>query len=498
MQPAGYVHSQGFLDPARLLRHQLRRLGAQVSLGKNRLREDAVNIVFGAHLGFPEDLLVRHSCVFFNLEQLGNGGAEVRLAYLNLLRNNPVVDYDLANVGSYSNVPKAVPVVSMAYAPYLDTASGTPLEERPIDLLFFGSINVRRKSLIEKIEACGVTVSVFDHPIYGPERDEFIRQAKAVLNCHFYESSRFEQVRAAHCLSLGTPLVSERQPRTRPASEFEGVVSWFDDTSLESFFTDHFSKTAYFDAARKQLDSFRRNDPIDAYAELLAFSIGVHKRHITRRNPSPDHPTHLMLTAGRGYEPGWFNVDAAADSEPDLILDLGQPLQLPIEATGRSGGRVRLDAGQLSMMRAKDLLPRISDVGTLMSNALLLLNTGGEIEVEVPYEKALTAWQDPRHRRAMNENSWSCFTEAFWQLGWFEHRFDMVSSSWLDLQRSQCCKEQAAFMRVRLRKIQTTPHERTVARANRADFGGIDEDVLPLADDGVSPTTGSRKHLRAA
>lgn len=469
-----------------------------MSLSKNRLREDAVNIVFGAHLGFPEDLLLRHSCIFFNLEQLGSGGAEVRPAYLSLLRNNAVVDYDLANVGSYSKGTQAVPVVPMAYAPYLDAAGGTALEKRPIDLLFFGSVNARRKSLIERIEACGVVVSVFDHAIYGPERDAFIRQSKAVLNCHFYESSRFEQVRAAHCLSLGTPLVSERRPKTRPAASFEGVVSWFDDTSLDFFFTERFANQAFFDAARYQLESFRRSDPIEAYAKLLAFACGVHKRHVAGRDHLPARPTHLMLAAGRGYEPGWFNVDAAADSEPDLLVDLGQPLQLPIETTGRSGGRVRLEAGQLSMVRAKDLLPRISDVATLMSNALTLLKTGGEIEIEVPYEKALTAWQDPTHRRALNENSWSCFTDSYWQLGWFEHRFELVSSSWLDLQRSACSKEQAAFMRVRLRKIQTSPHERTVARAHRADFGGIDDDVPPRAEIDVSETINARSQLRAA
>ena len=60
LQPQGYVHSLGFVDHARYFRYQFRRLGAEVSLAKNRLREDAVNLVFGAHLGFPSELLERH------------------------------------------------------------------------------------------------------------------------------------------------------------------------------------------------------------------------------------------------------------------------------------------------------------------------------------------------------------------------------------------------------------------------------------------------------
>jgi hypothetical protein len=53
IQPAGYVHSLGFLDQARYFRHMFRRQGAKVTMAKNRLREDAVNFVFGAHLAFP-------------------------------------------------------------------------------------------------------------------------------------------------------------------------------------------------------------------------------------------------------------------------------------------------------------------------------------------------------------------------------------------------------------------------------------------------------------
>ena len=98
VQPAGYVHSLGFLDQARFLRHQFRRLGAGVTLAKNRLCHEAVNFVFGAHLGFDASLRARHTCVFVNLEQLGLGGAMASAAYLHLLRQSAVIDYDAANV----------------------------------------------------------------------------------------------------------------------------------------------------------------------------------------------------------------------------------------------------------------------------------------------------------------------------------------------------------------------------------------------------------------
>ena len=71
----------------------------------------------------------------------------------------------------------AVPVVPLLHAPYLASPEALPLEERPIDLLFIGSMNDRRRAWLDRIEAFGLNVAVFDSALYGPERDQFIVQA---------------------------------------------------------------------------------------------------------------------------------------------------------------------------------------------------------------------------------------------------------------------------------------------------------------------------------
>ena len=272
MQPAGYIHSQGFLDQARYARYQFRRLGAEVSIGKNRLREDSINIIFGAHLGFSSALKQRYNCVFLNLEQLGEGGASVTKDYLDLLRTSAVIDYDERNLAAYGCKAGDVPVVSFQWAPYLATTPALPLQDRPIDLLFFGSINERRKAIFSRIEACGWSVSLFDQPLYGEERDQFIRQAKAVFNCHFYESSRFEQARAFHTLSLGTPVISERTDRTTPSPAFEDSVTWVNDESLEAFFRDGFMTPAWQERALGQMKQFTETDPQAMWKIALEYS----------------------------------------------------------------------------------------------------------------------------------------------------------------------------------------------------------------------------------
>jgi hypothetical protein len=138
------------------------------------------------------------------------------------------------------------------------------------------------------------------------------------------------------------------------------------------------------------------------------------------------------------------------------------------------------------------VLEHVPDLPMLMTNVLGLLRLGGEFQIEVPYEKALTAWQDPTHLRALNENSWLYVTDWFWYLGWFEHRFEIAEFSWLDTQLRPCDKAGAAFMKLTLRKIATSLRERMNARTMRADFGGIPDD-LP-ADATASEAAGEPAH----
>jgi hypothetical protein len=479
MQPAGYVHSQGFLDQARFARYQFRKLGADVTIGKNRLREDAINIVFGAHLGFDAKLKDRYSCVFLNLEQLGDGGANVGKDYLNLLSSSAVMDYDVRNLAAYGCKDGDIPIISFQYAPYLSGTPALPIQERPIDLLFFGSINERRKAIFQRIKACGWSVSLFDHPLYGEERDHFIRHSKAVFNCHFYVSSRFEQARAFHTLSLGTPVISERTEKTTPPPAFEDTLTWIKDNQLETFFTEEFMKPRWLQQAQKQLHAFEKTDASASWQLAHMYCQAFWDLGGQEKAQQIWQPTRMNLGSGKDYKAGWFNVDILERTQPDLVLDLGQKVTFPVTAQTIGGGNVLLEENSLDAIYANNVLEHVPDLPCLMTNLLALLKEVGEIEIEVPFEKSMTAWQDPTHLRAMNLNSWLYYTSWFWYLGWFEHRFEMVHFQWLDSKVQPCDENQAAFMKVKLKKIRTTPQERSTARTMRPDFGGLENDILP-------------------
>lgn len=470
MQPSGYVHSLGFLDQARYFRHQFRRMGASVSLSKNRLQHDAVNFVFGAHLGFDASLTQRYTCIFVNLEQLGEGGAKVSDEYMQLLSRSAVVDYDADNVPAYTTYIDDVPIVPFLNAPYLKPAHSVPLAERPIDVLFIGSMNERRREMLNRIESTGAKVVLFDSPLYGPERDEFIKQAKCVFNAHFYASSRFEQARVSHCLSLGTPVVSERSELANPHAAFEDSVFWVRPDDLEDFFANQFATPAYYEAAELALNHFQTIDPVEAYADALAFAAGYGQGHQERRPTEPWQPVRINLGSGKDYKLGWFNIDILDRAQPDLVLDLGQTVQWPVAAHTPQAGPVVLQPGTVDLIYANNVLEHVPDLPRLMENCLDLLKTGGQFLIEVPFEMALTAWQDPTHVRALNERSWLYYTDWFWYLGWFEHRFNVEQFAYLDDALKECDRPKAAFMRVLLTKVETTLKERNAARVMRPDF----------------------------
>jgi SAM-dependent methyltransferase len=472
IQPLGYVHGLGLLDPAQYYAHQFQRLGAEVTLTKNRLRHNAVNFVFGAHNGVPQAWMDRYCCIVVNLEQVGRGGAQLADAYQQLLRTTPVVDYDPDNVAAYAGPDDNVAVVPFGHAPYL-AQDMLPLDERPIELLFIGSMNPRRQAIIRRIEAAGTPVTLVDGPVYGPERDQLIRQAKAVLNCHFYESSRFEQVRTFQCLSLGTPVISERGEHTRPSPEFEPCVTWLRDAEFSDFFPNTFQSQAWAERAVAQLEAFTQVDPLQAYADLLVYARKAFNHHMTAVPLARQPITRLHIGSGKDYKPGWFNVDILPRSTPDALLDLSQPRTWPLDIDSPLHGPVRLAADALDQVYANNVLEHVHDLPALMSNCLALLKVGGTFDIEVPYEKAPSAWQDPTHVRAFNARSWIYYADWFWYLGWLEHRFHVQSLSYLDEQLRPCPEANAHFMRVSMHKVTTSLAERMTARTMQADFGGL-------------------------
>ncbi|KHN49253.1 class I SAM-dependent methyltransferase [Pectobacterium fontis] len=468
MQNVGSMSSLGFLDAALFYKYQFEKLGRFVTLTKNRLVFNAVNVIFGANNIIPSDWN-KFCCLFVNLEQMTNGGFNASDAYRNLIKEAEIIDYNISNIIELKS-KEHIHYVPFGYAPYL-SCDAQPIENREIDVLFIGLMNEKRKKIIQIIESSGVSVSTFDGPLYGPEKDYFIRRAKCVFNCHYYDSSLFEEVRAFTVLSLGTPLVSLLDDDEIIPEQYRESVAFIKEDEVGSYFRDIFKTPCFYKKSYAQLDAFKTVDVSQYYHEIVKRGDSI--MSIKKVTGISDGIKKIHIGSGKDYKSGWINIDVSKYSSPDVILDLSKEQHFPVMRKSPFYGEVILKENYYDFIYANSVLAHVSDLVTMMTNCLALLRTGGEFFIEVPYEKSNTAWQDPTHVRAMNSNSWIYYTEWFWYVGWFEYKFQISDSCYLDINLSRCEKPNAAFMRVILEKVPTTFQEKCLARTMQADIGGL-------------------------
>jgi hypothetical protein len=463
MQQSGNVFSLGLLDPARYLAAQLERVGVRTTLARNRLRHGVLNVVVGGHLGFDPAWTREFPCVFLNLEQLGQGGYPVSEQYLDLLRDNPVIDYSPANVPSYRDSPADGVLIGFGSAPYLHPGKDLiPLRERPIDLLFFGSLNPRRRSLIAQIEKSGVQVALPDTLLYGPERDSIVRQAKAVLNIAFYETARFEQVRAFLVLSQGTAFISDKRALSGDHERaYADVVHWFDPRRAQEFIETRFTAPDFAERTEDMLARFAEHDPLDSVRDAWErFRDLPGEPSRAARPAGPGRPLRVNAAlATRGYRPGWLNLAGRADLLPDWQVDLVDVPDLPVALDTVRWGRWTLEPGTAAQIDLGLLDPNRADLPALLGTCLTLLDEDGVAVLEWPASAALDL--DP-------------FTRRFWESGWLQHRFEVHHRGPLDARGNPCRPPDTQRWRIALRKKASTLWETTVARAAREDLGMAD------------------------
>lgn len=473
VQPDHYVHSLGFLDTADYLQYWLQNQGVQVTVAKNRLRHDAVNLVFGAHLGFnPEWLEVPYCTYFFNLEQIGQGGAHVSPAYQALLKSGPVIDYHPANVAAYRTNPDSVPLIPFLNAPYLNPEdSKVKIIDRPIDLMFFGSINAERRAFLQRIEKTGIDIAVFDSPTYYHERDAYVSQAKAVINTSFYASARFEQVRAFNVLSQGTAFISYLQPGQKIDDDFRDPVFWIDDQSFDSFFKETFGKEEWCSSAEQKFKQWRKTKPDQAIAELIQLFEKRWQKYAGKKS-SISQPTILVQAEDGQYFQDAVNISPYEVDEPDLTMDLCSPQTWPWTGVGRWGQSLSLNIEQLEKILIRQLPATDSAWQTLCENTMRLLTDNGHLIFELPIsELDTTGEKGPRFKTG--KKIIDSFTDRFWRGIGLTHRLAYVQLAYIDEHGQPCSKELARTGRLVLVKRVTTAQERTMARVNSPNFARI-------------------------
>ena len=217
--PPDYAHSAAFSEVALGLQGGFRELGIRAPVVTAREGVRGRAIVLGANL-LPRLPGVKPpgKSILYNLEQITPGSEWLTPGYLRLLRRHRIWDYSRYNIGQLEQLGIRDPVhCPIGFSDRLCRFDTAP--ERDIDVLFYGSMNARRLSVLEELVRAGLRVETL-FGVYGEQRDAVIARSRIVLNIHYYPSKIFEIVRISYLLANRVCVVSEASP---PDSALESV-----------------------------------------------------------------------------------------------------------------------------------------------------------------------------------------------------------------------------------------------------------------------------------
>ena len=217
VSPSGFIHSQALSEVAIALRRGLLLLGHQADITYQYKAAYDQTIVLGANFAPAEIFsLTSESIIIYNLEQIALGSPWLSPYYLRVLNKFSVWDYSKQNIQELTRM--GIQEVQHCPIAYVKDLERIPKIEKDIDILFYGSINERRKQILGALQNAGLGVmQIFG--LYGQERDGYIARAKIILNLHFYESKVFEIVRVSYLLANGCFVVTENSPQPEIESQ---------------------------------------------------------------------------------------------------------------------------------------------------------------------------------------------------------------------------------------------------------------------------------------
>ncbi len=203
----GYPHSRAFEEMAYCLSCAFRRLGYPVSVVRKAEDIEGSPIVLGCNLlPYLADVRIPKNAILYNLEQVERSSPWMNDHYLELLKGYEVWDYSERNMDELRNLGvRNIKLCRIGYVPELTRIEPT---EETTDVLFYGSLNPRRRDILAQVEHGGLEVTQL-RDMYGEERDRHIGKAKIILNLHFYESRVFEIVRVSYLLANKRFVISE-------------------------------------------------------------------------------------------------------------------------------------------------------------------------------------------------------------------------------------------------------------------------------------------------
>ncbi|MBB2970081.1 methyltransferase type 11 [Mesorhizobium sp. RMAD-H1] len=173
--------------------------------------------------------------VIFQLEQSVSSRWFTDKYIRDLEESFAVLEYSLTNIEFLAK--KGVRYPHVHYLPigaYVDEGAPGIQAEKKYDFVFYGDSlsSERRRSFLQELQS-RYTVRICKD-VFGEEMHGIIREAKAVINIHYYEGALLETPRLCECISLGVPVLSEGTADQGEYPELDGAVKFFEQGSIEA------------------------------------------------------------------------------------------------------------------------------------------------------------------------------------------------------------------------------------------------------------------------
>ena len=213
IKPDQYIHSLAFIELAELLLYSLQELGFEIQMQFNQLDDNARNILIGCHL--LDTALIKSvpkSSIIINTEQIYADFTNWNLPIMEWVKHFETWDYSERNIIKFHELGlQRIKHLKIGFQKELVRIPKSSVQD--IDVLFYGTMNERRITVINLLKAAGLQVHTA-FGIYGPERDQLISRSKIVLNNHFYHSHIFEIIRVFYLMTNSVAVVGEVNPST--------------------------------------------------------------------------------------------------------------------------------------------------------------------------------------------------------------------------------------------------------------------------------------------
>ena len=223
IKPKNFVHYLAFKEIAELLHYSLLKLKLKSHISFNNFdtNPQIKNIIFGAHL-LPDDMInsVPDNSIIFNTEQIGS--LNLNKKWINRIiklaeKNIELWDYSNFNLQFiYDKTNLKGKLFEIGYQEELNRIKLNKSQD--FDLLFYGSINDKRKYIIDKLVEKKIKVKCL-FGVYGNTRDNWIANSKLVLSMHMYDAKLFDYVRVFYLMTNSIPVVAEHDQDTKINNE---------------------------------------------------------------------------------------------------------------------------------------------------------------------------------------------------------------------------------------------------------------------------------------